>query len=86
MPEEAKAMAKERLVSRLKWVDGELAGKQYLMGDQYTVADCYLFVVTNWGQYVGVDVSPFANLVAYRARVGARPAVVAAMKAEGLIK
>jgi glutathione S-transferase len=73
-------------VSRLKWVDGELAGKQYLMGDQYTVADGYLFVVTNWGQYVGVDVSPFANLVAYRARVGARPAVIAAMKAEGLIK
>jgi glutathione S-transferase len=86
MPEEAKTMTKERLVSRLKWVDGELAGKQYLMGDQYTVADGYLFVVTNWGQYVGVDVSPFANLVAYRARVGARPAVIAAMKAEGLIK
>lgn len=86
MPEEAKTIAKERLVSRLKWVDGELTGKQYLMGDQYTVADGYLFVVTNWGQYVGVDVSPFANLVAYRARVGARPAVIAAMKAEGLIK
>jgi glutathione S-transferase len=86
MPEEAKAMAKERLVSRLKWVDGELAGKQYLMGDQFTVADGYLFVVTNWGQYVGLDLAPFANLVAYRARVGARPAVIAAMKAEGLIK
>jgi glutathione S-transferase len=55
------------------------------MGDSFTVADAYLFVVTNWGQYVGVDVSPFANLVAYRARVGARPAVIAAMKAEGLI-
>jgi glutathione S-transferase len=85
MPEEAKTMAKERLLGRLKWVDGELAGKQYLMGDSFTVADAYLFVVTNWGQYVGVDVSPFANLVAYRARVGARPAVIAAMKAEGLI-
>jgi glutathione S-transferase len=86
MPEEAKTMAKERLVSRLQWVDGELAGKQYLMGDQFTVADGYLFVVTNWGQYVGLDLAPFANLVAYRARVGARPAVIAAMKAEGLIK
>jgi glutathione S-transferase len=85
MPEEAKTMAKERLLGRLKWVDGELAAKQYLMGDSFTVADAYLFVVTNWGQYVGVDVSPFANLVAYRARVGARPAVIAAMKAEGLI-
>jgi len=86
MPEEAKTMAKDRLKSRLQWVDGELAGKQYLLGDTFTVADGYLFTVTNWGQYVGVDVSPFTNLVAYRARVAARPAVQAAMKAEGLLK
>lgn len=86
MPEEAKAMARERLNSRLAWVDGELAGKQFLMGDTFTVADAYLFTVTNWGQYVGVDIGGLANLGAYRARVGARPAVVAAMKAEGLIK
>jgi glutathione S-transferase len=85
-PEETKTACLERLKSRLQWVDGELAGKQYLMGDQFTVADGYLFVVTNWGQYVGLDLTPFTNLVAYRARVGARPAVVAAMKAEGLIK
>ena len=79
-------MARERLNSRLAWVDSELAGKQFLMGDTFTVADAYLFTVTNWGQYVGVDISGFAHLSAYRARVGARPAVVAAMKAEGLIK
>jgi glutathione S-transferase len=84
-PAETKAQALERLQGRLKWVDGELAGKQYLMGDQFTVADGYLFTVTNWAQYVGLDLTPYANLVAYRARVGARPAVVAAMKAEGLI-
>jgi glutathione S-transferase len=83
---DTKAAAIERLQSRLQWVDGELAGKQYLMGDQFTVADGYLFVVTNWGQYVGLDLAPYANLVAYRARVAARPAVIAAMKAEGLIK
>ena len=47
------------------------------------MADAYLFTVTNWGQYVGVDISGFAHLSAYRAWVGARPAVVAAMKAEG---
>ena len=81
-----KATALERLQGRLKWVDGELAGKQYLMGDQFTVADGYLFVVTNWAPFVGLDLSPYPNLVAYRARVGARPAVIAAMKAEGLIK
>ena len=56
------------------------------MNDQFTVADGYLFVVTNWGQFVGLDLAPYANIVAYRARVGARPAVMAAMKAEGLLK
>ncbi len=85
-PPEYKPQVIERLLSRLQWVDGELAGKDYLMGAQFTVADGYLFTVTNWGRHVGVDVSPFINLVTYRARVGARPAVVAAMTAEGLIK
>ena len=84
--DEVKAATKDRLAGRLKWVEGELAGKQHLMGDTYTVADGYLFTVTNWAGHVGLDLSPYANLQAYRARVGARPAVVAAMKAEGLIK
>ena len=84
--DDARTAAKEKLAGRLKWVEGELAGKQYLMGDTFTVADGYLFTVTNWPQHVGLDLSPYANLVAYRARVAARPAVVAAMKAEGLLK
>lgn len=83
---DTKAAATERLHSRLKWVDSELAGKQYLMGDTFTVADGYLFTVTNWGQYVGVDLASYPNIVAYRSRVAARPGVVAAMKAEGLLK
>ena len=86
MPDEAKAMAKDRLQSRLKWVDGELAGKTYLLGDAFSVADAYLFTVTGWAGFVGVDISGLANLNAYRARVGARPAVQAALKAEGLAK
>jgi len=77
--------AKEKLAGRLKWVDTELAGRQYLMGDDFTVADGYLFTVTNWAPRVGVDLTPYAALNAYRARVAARPAVVAAMKAEGLL-
>jgi glutathione S-transferase len=83
-PEDYKAIAKDRLMSRLRWVNEQLEGKTYLMGDDFTVADPYLFTVTNWGQYVGVDLSPYPNLVAYRARVAARPAVQAALKAEGL--
>ncbi|TAG27285.1 MAG: glutathione transferase GstA [Burkholderiales bacterium] len=86
MPEEAKQMAKDSLANRLKWVDGELAGKQFLMGDTFTVADGYLFNVTNWAAFVKVDISSFTNLLAFRERVAARPAVQQAMKAEGLIK
>ena len=85
-PEEYKPQIKQRLLSRLQWVDGELAGKQYLMGDHFTVADAYLFTVTNWAQFVGPDISQLKNLAAYRERIGARPAVQAAMKAEGLLK
>ncbi|MCA0213810.1 MAG: glutathione transferase GstA [Proteobacteria bacterium] len=84
--DEVKDAARDRLASRLKWVDGELAGKQYLMGDQFTVADGYLFTTTNWAKMTGVDLSGFANLLAYRERVGARPAVQEAMRAEGLMK
>lgn len=85
MPEEAKQISKAKLAERLQHVDGLLAGKQYLTGDDFTVADAYLFTVTNWAQPMGIDLSGLKNLVAYRERVAARPAVQAAMKAEGLI-
>lgn len=85
-PEDYKPMVRERLLQRLQWVDSQLAGNQYLMGDQFTVADGYLFTVTNWTQPTKLDISGLANLAAYRERVGARPAVQAAMKAEGLLK
>jgi glutathione S-transferase len=86
MPEEGKAISRAKLGERFAWVDSQLEGKAYLMGDSFTVADAYLFTVANWGQFVGVDLSGLANLSAYRARVAARPAVVAAMTAEGLLK
>ncbi|KAB2892385.1 MAG: glutathione transferase GstA [Burkholderiaceae bacterium] len=85
-PEEYKGIARNKLNERLTWVNEQLASKQYLMGDQFTVADGYLFTVTNWSPVVGVDLAPYAHLNAYRERVAARPAVQAAMKAEGLLK
>ena len=85
-PDDYKPLVRERLLQRLQWVDGQLAGKQYLMGDQFTVADGYLFTVTNWAKPTNLDISDLANLAAYRERVGARPAVQAAMKAEGMLK
>ena len=58
-PEETRSTSLARLNSRLTWVDRELAGKQYLMGDDFTVADGYLFTVTNWAKHVGLDLSGF---------------------------
>jgi glutathione S-transferase len=86
MPEEGKAVYRERLKGRYKYVNEQLEGKQYLMGDSFTAADAYLFTVTSWAKHVGVDVSGLANLQAYMARMSARPAVQAALKAEGLVK
>jgi glutathione S-transferase len=85
-PEEYKAMCRTKLGKSLAWVDSQLAGKTYLMGETFTVADGYLFTVAGWGAYVGVEVKPLANLSAFLGRVAARPAVQAAMKAEGLLK
>jgi len=86
MPEDAKATFKTKLKSRYEWLDGQLEGKDYLMGEHFTVADGYLFTVTNWAKPTGVDIASFANLNAWHARVAARPAVQEAMKAEGLLK
>ena len=86
MPEEGKAIYRERLNGRFAFVDSQLAGKQYLMGDSFSVADAYLFTVSNWTVPMKIDISGLANLVAFRERMAARPAVQAAMKAEGLIK
>jgi glutathione S-transferase len=84
-PEDYKPLVKERLLQRFTWVNEQLAGKDYLLGDQFTAADAYLFTVSNWGKFVGVDLSGFANLQAYVARVASRPAVQAALRAEGLL-
>jgi len=84
--EDAKGVFRTKLHERFKWLDGQLEGKQFLMGEQFTVADAYLFTVSNWGPHVGVDLAGYPNLVAYRGRVAARPAVQEAMKTEGLLK
>jgi glutathione S-transferase len=86
MPEDVKKVFKEKLMSRFTWVNGELAGKDYLMGDHFTVADGYLYVVTRWTDPMKIDISGLPNLTAHHKRVTARPAVQEALKAEGLLK
>lgn len=83
-PEEAKAINREKLLGRYTWVDEQLAGRQYLMGDEYSVADAYLYTVTRWTVPMKLDISSRANLAAFMARVGQRPAVQRALAAEGL--
>ena len=84
-PDVYKDTIKERLNGRLAWVDSQLAGKDFLMGAQFSVADGYLFTVTNWAPRVGVDITGLAHIVAFRARVSARAGVQAALRAEGLL-
>jgi glutathione S-transferase len=86
MPEEGKAIYRQKLQDRFRWVDSQLAGRDYLMGDTFTVADAYLFTVSGWGHLVGVDLSGFSHLGAYLGRVRARPAVQDALRAEGFLK
>ncbi len=85
-PEEFKVLSREVLGKRIAWLDQQLAGKQYLMGDKFTVADAYLFTVLRWSPRVGVDLSKSPNVTAYVDRVAARPKVQEALKAEGLLQ
>ena len=85
-PEEVKTYAQNLLAKRLGYVEAQLANMTYLVGDHFTVADAYFFVVASWSGHVGFDLSPFPRIKEYLARVAARPAVQAAMKAEGLLK
>ena len=85
-PAETREERIEYLRKRYGFIEQTLAGKAYLFGDQFTVADAYLFTVTNWARLVKLDLADFPNLLAFQARVAARPAVQAAMAAEGLIK
>jgi glutathione S-transferase len=84
MPDEGKKIYRDRIANRLAFVDKELQGKDYLMGETFGVADAYLFTVTRWAKPMAIDISGYPNLVAHHERVGARPAVQEALKVEKL--
>jgi glutathione S-transferase len=83
-PPELRKDREDYLRKRYQPIDQQLARGPYLFGEQFTVADAYLFTLTNWANFVKLDLSEFPNLLAFQARVAARPAVQAAMTAEGL--
>jgi glutathione S-transferase len=82
--EETKTYARNYLAKRLAYVDAALGDNKYVTGEQFTVADAYLFTVLTWGAHVGVDIGP--KLKGYVDRVRERPHVLEAMTAEGLIR
>lgn len=85
-PEEYKRIAKENIAARYDWLDKQLAGKDYLMGKTFTVADAYAFVLIGWSKFQGIDLARWPNIAAYHQRVGARPKVQEALQAEGLLR
>ena len=82
--EEVKKFAVANLTKRLDWLENQLGSRNYLMGDQFTVADAYLFVILGWFGHVGLDLGKWPKLQALRERVGKRPSVDQALRAEGL--
>jgi glutathione S-transferase len=86
LADDAKAFFKDRVMGKFRYVDGALAGHDYLMGKQFTVADGYLFTMLNWAERMKFDLSAMPNLLAYKARVAARPKVQEALTKEGLMK
>jgi len=87
LADDAKAFFKDRTMGKFKYVESQLAGHDYLMGNQFTVADGYLFTMIMWAtDRLGFDLSGLPNVTAYKARVAARPKVQEALKKEGLLK
>ena len=82
---EMKELARANLQRRLGYINDQLAGGDFLMGSTYSVADAYLFTVVGWAKYIQLDLSAWPHLIAFQARVAARPATQRALKAEGLI-
>lgn len=82
-PENYKPIALEALAKRLQWVDEQLAGKSYLMGEEFSVADAYLYTVSRWSKFVKLDISGMKNILAFQERMSQRPAVQAALEIEG---
>ena len=84
IPDAVKATFRRRLDSRLAYVEQHLLGNAYLLGNDFSIADVYLFVVSNWARSVELDLSPYPSILALRKRVGVRPAVQEALRREGL--
>jgi glutathione S-transferase len=84
--DDSRNTAKSNITKRLAYLNDQLANRQFLMGNNFTVADAYAFTIINWTNFVGIDLKAYPNVAAYQARVGGRPKVHETLKAEGLAK
>jgi glutathione S-transferase len=84
--DEVKQYARKLLSARLDYLNRAIGNRTFLAGEQFTVADAYLFTVLGWGRHVNVDIGRWPQLQRYVERVGARPHVIEALKSEGLLK
>jgi glutathione S-transferase len=85
-PDDTKNYARQNIATRAGWLNSNLGSRSFLLGEQFTVADAYLFVVLGWGARVGIDLGQWPQVQRLVARVGARPHVIEALKSEGLAK
>ncbi|MBP0441475.1 glutathione transferase GstA [Tianweitania sediminis] len=83
-PAETKQMSRELLAKRLSFVDKSLTGRSYLMGENFTAPDAYLFTVLSWAKHVQLDLAPYENLSRFMRSVASRPGVQQALREEGL--
>jgi glutathione S-transferase len=86
IPDEVKNVFRDRIMGKFKYIDAQLAGRDYLMGKQFSVADGYLYTMLRWADGHKFDLSELKNLMAFKARVNARPKVQEALIKEGLMK
>jgi glutathione S-transferase len=84
--DDVKKTARTAIATRLAYLNDQLAKRQYLMGDNFTVADAYAFTIVNWTNFVKIDLKTYPNIVSYMSRIGGRPKVLEALRSEGLAK
>jgi glutathione S-transferase len=81
-PPEYRQIARQNLHNRLQWLDEQLAGRDFLTGSAFTVADAYCYTIVMWTRLHDIDLSPWPGLKSYLARIAARTSVMAAEQAE----
>ncbi len=84
--DEEKTAAAKKVATKFDYLESELSdGRDFLVENQFSVVDAYIFVLSNWANFQGIDLKAWPNLAKYVDRIMARPATQAAMQAEGLI-